>query len=34
MQLPATQHLNLYPEDVEAILDKQEQIKISMESMG
>ncbi|MDH3642939.1 MAG: HDOD domain-containing protein [Gammaproteobacteria bacterium] len=34
MQLPATQHLNLYPEDVELLLDKQEQIKISMESMG
>jgi len=33
-QLPATQHLNLYPEDVEALLEKQEQIRISMESMG
>jgi HD-like signal output (HDOD) protein len=34
MQLPAIEHLNLYPEDVEAVLEQQEKIKISMESMG
>ena len=34
VQLPAIEHLNLYPEDVQAVLEHQEKIKLSMESMG
>ena len=34
MKLPAIQHLNLYPEDVEAVLEQQEKITVAMESMG
>ena len=34
LQLPVIEHLNLYPEDVQAVLEHQDKIKISMESMG
>ncbi len=34
IQLPAVEHLNLYPEDVQAVLEQQKKITVSMESMG
>lgn len=34
LQLPATEHLNLYPEDVEAIIEHEEMIRASMGAMS
>ncbi len=34
MQIPAVQYLNLYPEDVADILEKQEMVVIAIESMS
>ena len=34
LKLPAIEHLNLYPEDVETVLEQQDSIKVSMDSMG
>jgi hypothetical protein len=34
MHLPAMQHLNLYPEDVEAILENESQVRTAIESMS
>ncbi len=34
LQIPAVQHLNLYPEDVADILEKQEMVVATIESMN
>jgi hypothetical protein len=34
MQIPALQYLNLYPEDVADLIEKQEMVVTTIESMG